>query len=543
MDENGGLESVEEIRLLKKGAGMSASNKFRHSLRRRRSSKVMSVEIHDIHDSDEGQAVENLRQALMHLDLLPPNRDDYHMLLRFLKARKLDVEKTKQMWTDMLRWRNEFGADTIREAYDFEEREKVYEYYPQGHHGVDKDGRPVYIELLGRVDANKLLEVTTMDRYLKYHVQEFEKTFDIKFPACSISSKRHIDQSTTILDVCGVGLKHFTKAARELVQQLQKIDGDNYPETLNKMFIINAGSGFRLLWNTVKGFLDPKTSAKITVLGNKFQSKLLEVIDASELPEFLGGSCTCADKGGCMRSDKGPWNDPEILKKDEPSSLDASKNFQDAASIPALTRRHPEQTSSINQHVRLSQGYQKAYDTLEPMANNPINKWQKVMDNNKFAITRADYYNSMDGYKASDGISNQIVASLMTFVMGIVTMVRLTRNMPKKLTDATIYSTPMYYMEGQGQSPQLMASLITDADYMTVIKRMAVLEEKVTAMTMKPDAFSEKEEIIKTATSRVDALEDQLAATKKALEDALARQEELLQYIDKKKKKKKLFGW
>ncbi|CAL5401223.1 unnamed protein product [Camellia sinensis] len=107
---------------------------------------------------------------------------------------------------------------------------------------------------------------------------------------------------------------NFGKVAHDLVMRMQKIDGDNYPEMLHQIYIVNAGSGFKLIWNTAKSFLDSRTTAKIRVLGNKFQNKLLEVIDSSQLPDFLGGTYKCPNKGGCLRSNKGPWSDPELMK-------------------------------------------------------------------------------------------------------------------------------------------------------------------------------------------------------------------------------------
>lgn len=307
-----------KIGVLKKKA-INASNKFTHSLKKRGKRKidfrVPSVSIEDVRDAKEECAVIELRQKLLDKDLLPARHDEYHTLLRFLKARDFNIEKTMQMWEEMLNWRKEFGTDNILEDFEFEEQEEVLQYYPQGYHGVDKEGRPVYIERLGKAYPSKLMRLTTIDRYLNYHVQEFEKAILEKFPACSIAAKRRICSTTTILDVQGLGIKNFTKTAANLLAAMSKIDNSYYPETLHQMYIVNAGPAFKkMLWPAAQKFLDPKTIAKIQVLDPKSLPKLLEVIDSSQLPDFLGGSCTCSVDGGCLRSNKGPWDDPEIMK-------------------------------------------------------------------------------------------------------------------------------------------------------------------------------------------------------------------------------------
>nr|XP_023897842.1 phosphatidylinositol/phosphatidylcholine transfer protein SFH9-like isoform X1 [Quercus suber]XP_023897843.1 phosphatidylinositol/phosphatidylcholine transfer protein SFH9-like isoform X1 [Quercus suber]POE54060.1 phosphatidylinositol/phosphatidylcholine transfer protein sfh9 [Quercus suber] len=304
------------------GSGSYSGSRLSISLSqslRKRGNKVAdcrfaSISINDVRDSKEEEAVNAFRQTLLAKDLLPPSHDDYHTLLRFLKARKFDIDKTLYMWAEMLNWRKEFGVDSFLKDFVYDEYEEVRRWYPHGYHGVDKAGRPVYIERLGKIELSKLMNVTSVDRFLKYHVQGFEKVFSEKFPACSIAAKRHIDSTTTVLDVQGLNWVSFGKVAHDLVMHMQKIDGDNYPETLHQMFIVNAGSGFKLLWNTAKSFLDPRTTSKIHVLGSRFHSKLLEAIDSSQLPDFLGGTCSCPNEGGCLRSDKGPWNDREIVK-------------------------------------------------------------------------------------------------------------------------------------------------------------------------------------------------------------------------------------
>ncbi|KAB1205319.1 Phosphatidylinositol/phosphatidylcholine transfer protein SFH13 [Morella rubra] len=549
---------------LKKKA-ISASNKFTHSLKKRGKRKidyrVPPVSIEDVRDAKEECAVFELRQKLLQRDLLPPRHDDYHTLLRFLKARDFNIEKTIQMWEEMLNWRKEYGTDTILEDFEFEELEEVLHYYPQGYHGVDKEGRPVYIERLGKAHPSKLMRITTIDRYVRYHVQEFERALQEKFPACSIAAKRRICSTTTILDVQGLGIKNFTPTAASLLAALTKIDNSYYPETLHRMYIVNAGPGFKkMLWPAAQRFLDTQTIAKIQVLEPKSLSKLLEVIDSSQLPDFLGGSCSCSTEGGCLRSNKGPWDNPDIMKGrcSDTSTAESGSDIDDPCSpvgrksstFPRLAPVHEEVKASdaigylscdddfsmVEKAVRSELGELHCEDqppkiddehntprvgtsNMEGLGT-PVNRWFNIV---KEKVWRTDFQCA--------------VKALISFLIGLVAFFH---TLQFEVWRRQNNVDPSTVMENNINGHSAAVEALNEEDrVLPCIERIQRLEKVFEEFSSKPAGIPlEKEQMLMESLDRIKCVEADLEQTKKVLHSTVVKQLEIAELLEEVRESK-----
>ena len=45
------------------------------------------------------------------------------------------------------------------------------------------------------------------------------------------------------------------------------------------------------------------------ILGSDYKVVLLDLVDPENLPSSLGGTCICAEAGGCQLSGAGPWQE------------------------------------------------------------------------------------------------------------------------------------------------------------------------------------------------------------------------------------------
>lgn len=293
---------------------------------------------------------ELFRRVLVSKNAWREEDHDFYTLLRFLRARKYDQDAATLMWMNMMKWRADNHVDTILEDFHFHEKEQFLMCYPQGYHKTDKDGRPVYIQHLGSVNVAKIKEVTTEERMMKFHIQEYERCIKQILPICSHLQNRQIDQTFGILDVKGVGVGHLTSEVRRLLGIIAKCDSDNYPEMLGHICVINAPYLFRPIWNLVKPLLDARTQSKIEICSTDYMPELLKWVDIENIPEYLGGKSK-----GTLLDDVGPWSDKKLLRTLDLTALGiprilwppAATQDDEAPASTASTASTPTQSNTL----------------------------------------------------------------------------------------------------------------------------------------------------------------------------------------------------
>jgi len=247
---------------------------------------------------EEEEAISALKARLQAAGVRLPDdmvfaNDTDATLLRFIRARKLNIEDTFKMITGCVKWRQE--ADVRRlliSPMEHSKMEVIRQYRPSSYVGFDKQGRPVFVDRPGLINYDKIWEAgLTDDDILKFHISEMEYMGRIMLSEASRLKGHTVDSVTVIMDMSGLSMRHFTKQSRELFKQILKTDSDNYPETNAGTYIVNVSWVFQTIWKFVSSVIDARTAAKIQVLGSGPAALpiLQQVIDPSVIPDFLGG--------------------------------------------------------------------------------------------------------------------------------------------------------------------------------------------------------------------------------------------------------------
>lgn len=217
--------------------------------------------------------------------------DDY-CLLRFLRARSLDVNKAHAQFLDWQKWTRSVDFDNIL-TKPFPKFDAISKVFAGKVIGYSKQGFPLTQRRLGEINSQAALalitpaEMETFHAIIRAQVQEKMREQSVKF-------SRHIDRVVGIMDLKGLGLQFLR--ALSLFKVGSQLDERYFPESVELAFLVNAPSAFPVCWKAVSPFVDPKTKTKIHVLSASNQTAmLLKYIDADQLPvEYGGKNLDCA---------------------------------------------------------------------------------------------------------------------------------------------------------------------------------------------------------------------------------------------------------
>nr|DBA22792.1 TPA: hypothetical protein GDO54_013794 [Pyxicephalus adspersus] len=196
----------------------------------------------------------------------------------------------------MLRKHVEFRKhmDSDRVLENWQPPEVVQKYLSGGLCGYDREGSPIWYDVIGPLDPKGLLFSASKQDLIKTKMRDCERMH----LECRLQSERlgkRVEEVVMIYDVEGLGLKHLWKPGVELYGEVLKMFEDNYPEALKRLFVIKAPKLFPVAYNLVKHFLSEDTRRKIIVVGENWKEVLQKYIDADQLPKYYGGTLTDPD--------------------------------------------------------------------------------------------------------------------------------------------------------------------------------------------------------------------------------------------------------
>lgn len=197
-------------------------------------------------------------------------------LKRYLEARNWNVDKSKKMLEDTLRWRASYKPEEIRWNEVASEGETGKLFRANFH---DRDGRSVLILRPG------MQNTASLENQMKHLVYLIENAV--------LNLPEGQEQMAWLIDFTGWSLSTSVpiKSARETINILQ----NHYPERLAIAFLYSPPRLFETFWKVVKYFLDPKTFQKVKFVypKNKDSVELMRsYFDMDNLPTELGGNAT-----------------------------------------------------------------------------------------------------------------------------------------------------------------------------------------------------------------------------------------------------------
>ncbi|XP_016958152.1 SEC14-like protein 2 isoform X1 [Drosophila biarmipes] len=237
--------------------------------------------------SEEQRAIlEQFRRQMD--DALIGTHDDY-FLVRWLRARKWNLEAAEKMLRASLKTRAMWNVDNIEK---WDPPKALQEYLPYGLMGYDNEGSPVLVCPFANFDMWGMMHCVTRFEFQKYLVLLLERFMKIAYE----QSQKHgwrARQLVVFFDMQDVNLKQYAwRPAAECVISTVKQYEANFPELLKMCYIINAPKLFSVAFNIVKKFLDENTTSKIVIYKSgvdRWQQQLFSHVNRKAFPKAWGG--------------------------------------------------------------------------------------------------------------------------------------------------------------------------------------------------------------------------------------------------------------